>query len=104
MELLIDSQGEPVTPGLYKIKTSESLMGLLLDFSYKWRLNNLFDNCMANAYHGDVVLCPHHHQHCEVLKFSLPVLNDMFRISPANEASHLNLLSYIGSRDFGTVL
>ncbi len=30
MELVLDSQGELVTPGLYKVKTSESLMGKVL--------------------------------------------------------------------------
>jgi hypothetical protein len=56
MKLVLDLQGESMMSDLYEIKTSESLTGLLLDYIYKWRLNKLFDNCIANAYDGNVVM------------------------------------------------
>jgi hypothetical protein len=80
MELVLDSQGELVTPDLYEVKTSESLTGLLLDYIYKRRLNKLFDNCMTNAYDGDAVLCPHSDQQWEVQRCAVPVLSDMFLV------------------------
>ncbi len=64
----------------------------------------MYDKCMAIAYDGDAVLCPHHDLQWEVQKCAVPVLSDIFWISPANEASHHDLLSYLGSGDFSTVL
>ncbi len=75
-------------------------MSMLLDYIYNWRLYKLFDNYMANAYDGDAAICPHCDLKWEVQKCAVPVLSDMFWIRPAHEASHLDLLSYLGSRDF----
>jgi hypothetical protein len=89
MEFILDSQGELVAPELYKIKTSKSLTGLLLNYIYELRLNKIFDSCKANKNDDVVVVSPHHQLQWEVQKHAIPICSDMFWVSPANEDDYL---------------
>ena len=98
MKLFTNSAHEVISLDLYTSTLPSLLHGILLDYIYKHNLMSIFDGLMR----GNLTTGLHSLFGFEICSWyverrPLPLDSNMFWISPANIATFINLLGYLGS-------
>jgi hypothetical protein len=104
LEIVRDSDGNPLTPDLYRIRVRSMLPAVLLDYFQTYHLLSLFQEVMekrpSRSCKNDVVQCP---MLWDIKKRPSPA-GDMYWISPSNMETHQHLLSYVSYGGLGEIL
>ena len=105
MELFLNSAEEAVTPALYRYKNHFLLQPLLADYIRKRNLWSVFDRCINGTLDcGLVSEDAVKGTEWVIARRPLPADCDMHWVFPANPDTFEDLLSYLGSGNFGQML